>query len=81
LAGVGYVKPGPPDPIRPQELTPAGQAAYAKVFAASRDRISQLCAGWHPELHPRLLELLSEITHELAASTERPGRDLEAVGG
>jgi EmrB/QacA subfamily drug resistance transporter len=79
LTEAGYVKPGPPDPIRAQELTPAGQSAYAKMFAASQDRIAQLCSGWNPELHPRLLELLSEITHELAASGERPGRDLEAA--
>jgi hypothetical protein len=32
-----------------------------------------------PELHPRLLELLSEITHELAAGSERPDPDLDLV--
>jgi EmrB/QacA subfamily drug resistance transporter len=80
LVAAGYVRPGPADPIRAQELTPAGQAAYARLFAAAQDRIAQLLAGWHPELHTKLLELLSAVTHELAASRERPGPDLDFVG-
>ena len=62
------------------ELTESGQSAYARILAASEARISALLVGWHPELHPRLLELLAGITHDLAASDERPGRDLDRVG-
>ncbi|HUJ07261.1 MAG TPA: MDR family MFS transporter [Streptosporangiaceae bacterium] len=79
LEQAGYVVPGQADPARAQQLTPAGQAAYVRLFAARQERVSALLQGWHPELHPRLLELLSAVTHELAASPERPGRDLERV--
>jgi EmrB/QacA subfamily drug resistance transporter len=80
LAEAGYVAPASrADGSQPAELTAAGESAYASLFAARRQRISRLLDGWHPELHPRLLELLSDITHELAASGERPGRDLDRV--
>jgi len=61
------------------ELTASGQSAYTRIFAAVHDRIERLLDDWHPEQHPRLRELLSEIRHELAAGHERPGRDLDRV--
>ena len=61
------------------ELTESGQQAYARIFAARQDLIERLLDGWHPQLHPRLLELVTEITHELAASSERPDPDLDPV--
>jgi EmrB/QacA subfamily drug resistance transporter len=76
LVEVGYVEPaGTPDDA--DALTEAGREAYARIFAASQERIALLLEGWHPRQHPRLLEFLGKITHELAASNERPGSDLE----
>ena len=79
LVRAGYVRDGAADPGRPAELTPAGEAAYTRLFAAREDRIARLLDGWQPEQHPRLLHLLDVITHELAASHERPGPDLDAT--
>ena len=35
--------------------------------------------GWQPEQHPRLLQLLDVVTHELAAGQDRPGPDLDGA--
>jgi len=59
------------------ELTGTGRSACARIFTASRDRIALLLDGWQLEEQPRLLQLLTAITHELAAGHERPGPDLE----
>ncbi|HEX6933012.1 MAG TPA: MFS transporter [Streptosporangiaceae bacterium] len=79
LVRAGYVRPAEPLPDAPDELTDAGEAAHARIFAARQDMISRMLEGWQPDLHPRLLELLTEITHELAASSERPDPDLDPV--
>ena len=79
LVQAGYVRDGAADPGRPAELTPAGEAAYTRLFAAREDRIARLLDGWQPEQHPQLLQLLDVITHELAASHERPGPDLDGT--
>ena len=52
----------------------------ARLFAAGQDQVGRLLDGWRADQHARLLELLTEITHELAASAERPGPDLEIAG-
>jgi EmrB/QacA subfamily drug resistance transporter len=77
LVQAGYCVPGEPGPDAAAELTDSGLDAYARIFAARQDLIERLLEGWHPELHPRLLELVTEITHELAAGSERPRRDLD----
>ena len=77
LGEPGYLQSGQGGPEDPLQLTEAGELAYAKMFAARQDRIARLLDGWQPEQHPRLLELLTSVTHELAASSERPGRDLD----
>ncbi len=76
LVTAGCVVPAA-TPDDADELTESGRTAYARIFAASQDRIALLLDGWQPQQHPRLLHLLGEITHELAASHERPGSDLE----
>ena len=75
LVRAGYVVPAA-TPDDADELTESGRSAYACIFAASQDRIALLLDGWRPQQHPRLLQLLTEITHELARH-ERPGPDLE----
>jgi DNA-binding MarR family transcriptional regulator len=79
LVQAGYVTPAEPAPDAADELTESGNDAYVRIFAARRDMIVRLLDGWQPELHPRLLELVTEITHELAASGERPDSDLDLV--
>lgn len=78
LVEPGYIAPLPADASHPVELTPAGETAYTRVFAARQDRVAPLLEDWQPEQHPRLLQLLHSMTHELAASHERPGPDLDA---
>jgi EmrB/QacA subfamily drug resistance transporter len=80
LAYAGYLERSP-DPDGRIIFTPAGLAAYDRLFAARQERIERFLHGWKPEEHPDLLRLLSKFTHELAASDERPGRDLEPTAG
>jgi DNA-binding MarR family transcriptional regulator len=80
LVDAGYVGPLAADPGRPVELTASGEDAHTRLFAARQARIARELDGWHPEQHAALLTLLKEITHELAASGERPGRDLDLAG-
>jgi EmrB/QacA subfamily drug resistance transporter len=68
-------RPGPPGE-RPLALTPAGWEAYRRLMAAREARLRRLCSDWDPERHPELAGLLTSITHQLAASSERPGPDL-----
>jgi EmrB/QacA subfamily drug resistance transporter len=78
LVRAGYVEPAEQAPAdRPERLTETGRQAYARIFAARQGRIGLLLDGWQPDQHPRLLQLLGNITHELAASNERPGPDLD----
>jgi EmrB/QacA subfamily drug resistance transporter len=80
LVQAGYVKPGPAETGRMPELTPAGESAYTRLFAAREQRIGRMLEGWQPEQHPRLLQLLDVVTHELAAGQDRPGPDLDGAG-
>ena len=67
----------PTDPAEPVSLTEAGQHAFDELFQARHDAIARLAADWQPEQHPRLLELLTRLTHQLAAGSETPGPDLD----
>ncbi len=79
LTSAGFVVIEPDGPGDPAVLTEPGEAAYREMFAAREARIARLLDGWHPEQHAPMLSLLASITHELAASNERPGRDLDLV--
>ncbi|HYA53514.1 MAG TPA: MFS transporter [Streptosporangiaceae bacterium] len=81
LAAAGYVRPLRNGPGGPVSLTEAGQHAFAGLFRARHDAVARLAADWHPEQHPRLLELLTRLTHQLAAGSETPGPDLDAAAG
>ncbi len=80
LVRLGLVAPLTADAEHPAVLTASGEDAHAQLFAAREARIARELDGWHPEQHAALLTLLKEITHELAASSERPGRDLDLAG-
>ena len=41
--------------------------------------IERPAADWHPEQHPHLVALLTRLTHQLGASDETPGHDLDAA--
>jgi EmrB/QacA subfamily drug resistance transporter len=79
LVASGYVQPLPGDPAGPVSLTEAGQHAFDELFQARHDAVARLTAGWQPEQHPRLLELVTRLTHQLAADGETPGPDLDAA--
>jgi len=79
LVAAGYARPLADGPAAPVPLTETGQHAFDELFRARHDAIARLAAGWDPEHHPRLVELLTRITHQLAASSETPGSDLDAA--
>jgi EmrB/QacA subfamily drug resistance transporter len=79
LAVAGYMELSV-DPDVLLLMTPAGVAAYDRLFAARQERLQRFLAGWKSEDYPDLVRLLDKFTHALAASDERPGRDLEGVG-
>jgi hypothetical protein len=79
LIQVGCVVPAA-TPDDADELTESGRLAYARIFAACQERIALLLEDWQPQQHPRLLLLLTDITHELAAGHERRGPDFELAG-
>ena len=79
LVAAGYARPLADGPAGPVPLTEAGQHAFDDLFRARHDAIARLAAGWDPEQHPRLVELLTRLTHQLAAGSETPGPDLDAA--
>jgi len=79
LVAAGYARPLADGPAEPVPLTEAGQHAFDELFQARHDAIARLAAGWDPEQHPRLVELLTRLTHQLAAGSEMPGPDLDAA--
>jgi DNA-binding MarR family transcriptional regulator len=81
LISSGYVGPLPADPAAPIPLTGAGQHAFDELFQARHDAVARLAADWEPEQHPRLVELLTRLTHQLAASGETPGAELDGSAG
>src|SRR5215475_652709 len=77
LVAIGYVRVLRPDLDQPVPLSEAGQSAFGALFRARHDRIARLAGDWHPSQHPGLAALLDRLTHQLAASGEPPGRDLD----
>jgi EmrB/QacA subfamily drug resistance transporter len=70
-----------PAPDERLVLTPAGRTACDRLFRARQDRLQRFLAGWSVADHPELTAVLSRFTHELAAASERPGRDLDEPAG
>jgi EmrB/QacA subfamily drug resistance transporter len=79
LVTSGYARALPEDPGQPVPLTEAGQRAFDSLYRVRHDRIARLAADWHPEQHPHLVALLTRLTHQLGASDETPGHDLDAA--
>jgi DNA-binding MarR family transcriptional regulator len=79
LVTSGYARALSEDPSQPVALTEAGQRAFDSLFRVRHDRIARLAADWHPEHHPHLVALLTRLTHQLGASEEAPGHDLDAA--
>ena len=79
LVTSGYARALPEDPGAPVPLTEAGQRAFESLHRVRHDRIARLAADWHPEQHPHLVALLTRLTHQLGASDETPGHDLDAA--
>jgi len=79
LIAPGYVRRLPDDATEPVPLTEAGQHAFDELFRARHDAVARLAADWNPEQHPRLVALLTRLTHQLAASGETPDPGLDAA--
>ncbi len=77
LSTAGYITDGAAS--QPVQLTDSGRSAYQDLLRAREDRLHRLCADWHPDRHPQLAALLTSITHQLAASGEKPGADLDSA--
>jgi DNA-binding MarR family transcriptional regulator len=80
LVAIGYVRSLRADLDQPVPLTEAGQHAFDALFRARQESVARLCADWHPDQHPGLVSLLDRLTHQLAASGETPGPDLDPAG-
>jgi DNA-binding MarR family transcriptional regulator len=80
LVAIGYVRALRADLDQPVPLTEAGQQAFDALFRARQEGVARLCADWHPDQHPALHSLLDRLTHQLAASGETPGPDLDQAG-
>jgi DNA-binding MarR family transcriptional regulator len=80
LVAIGYVRSLRADLDQPVPLTEAGQHAFEALFRARQESVARLCSDWHPDQHPRLVSLLDRLTHQLAASSEPPGPDLDHAG-
>jgi EmrB/QacA subfamily drug resistance transporter len=77
LVASGYARPLPDDLSQPVPLSETGQRAFDSLFRVRHDRIARLVADWEPEQHPHLVALLTRLTHQLGASDEAPGQDLD----
>jgi DNA-binding MarR family transcriptional regulator len=55
-------------------LTPAGTAAADRVVAARRDGLERLLAGWSPDQHAELAQMLDRLSRALVG--EDAGRRL-----
>jgi EmrB/QacA subfamily drug resistance transporter len=80
LVAIGYVRALRADLDQPVPLTEAGEHAFGALFQARQESVARLCADWEPEQHPELVSLLDRLTHQLAASGETPGPDLDPAG-
>jgi EmrB/QacA subfamily drug resistance transporter len=80
LVATGYVRALRADLDQPVSLTEAGQRGFDALFRARQQSISRLAEDWEPDRHPGLVSLLDRLTHQLAASSEPPGPDLDHAG-
>jgi len=80
LVATGYVRALRADLDQPVPLTEAGQRGFDALFRARQQSISRLAEDWEPDRHPGLVSLLDRLTHQLAASSEPPGPDLDHAG-
>jgi EmrB/QacA subfamily drug resistance transporter len=80
LVATGYVRALRADLDQPIPLTEAGQHAFDALFLARQESVARLAEDWDPEKHPGLVSLLDRLTHQLAASGETPGPDLDHAG-
>jgi hypothetical protein len=73
------VQPLSGDLAGPVRLTPAGQQAVGDLSRVRQEGLARLCLGWQPEQNPRLQELFTRLTHQLAASGEAPDAEVDAA--
>ena len=53
-------------------LTDSGRATLERVLSCGRDRLTELAAGWQPDQHPQLGELINSLAGELLETRPLP---------
>ena len=53
-------------------LTASGRATLERLLGCGRDRLAELAAGWQPEQHPQLGELINALAGELLETRPLP---------
>jgi EmrB/QacA subfamily drug resistance transporter len=79
LIEAGYAEPLAGGLTEPVRLSEAGKQAVSDLSRVRQDGLAKVCDGWQPEQNPHLHALLNRLTHQLAASRETPGPDLDAA--
>jgi EmrB/QacA subfamily drug resistance transporter len=71
LEAKGYLRRPSTDDAAPIEMTDAGCEALERLSEARRQGMTELLAGWDPEEHPEMVEMVRRLAHELLADDEK----------
>jgi hypothetical protein len=61
----GLSNTGPGEQSQPIRLTDEGEMTCERLVEARREGLKELLAGWSPEQHSDLAEMLTQLSHEL----------------
>ena len=72
LARAGLITDSSAEAPPAHPLTANGRATLDRVLACGRDRLTELAAGWQPDQHPQLGELINALAGELLETRPLP---------
>ena len=72
LASAGLITETSAEASPAHPLTESGRATLERVLACGRDRLTELAAGWQPDQHPQLGELINALAGELLETRPLP---------
>ena len=72
LASAGLITESSAEVPPAHPLTESGRATLERVLACGRDRLTELAAGWQPDQHPQLGELINALAGELLETRPLP---------